>query len=55
MVEDKGPKPDIATTRVTTAASTSLQTSEAESTGNVEEGESDAAPKDAEPTSVAAA
>ena len=54
MVEDKGPEPDIAATRVTTAATSSVETSEATSTGDVKEGESDA-PKDAEPTPVAAA
>ena len=55
MVEDKGPEPDIATTRVTTAASSTVQTGEAKSSGNVKEGESDAAPKDPEPTAPVAA
>ena len=50
MLEDKGPEPDIAATRITTAATSSVQTDEAKSTGDVKEGESEAAPKDAEPT-----
>jgi hypothetical protein len=55
VLADKGPEPDVAATRITTAATLSVETDEAKSTGDVKEGESDAAPKDPEPTPVAAA
>jgi hypothetical protein len=55
MVEDKGPEPNVAPTRATLAASSNVQTSEAKATGDGKGGESDAAPKDPEPTPVAAA
>jgi hypothetical protein len=55
VLTNKGPQPDNAATRITPAAASSTQTSEAKATGNVKDDESDAAPKDPEPTPVAAA
>ena len=55
VLTNKGPEPDVAPTRITPAALSSTQTSEAKATGDGKGGESDAALKDPEPTPVAAA